>query len=507
MGMYIVAAGFLSIPILSVGLRRLFHVGKFLKGEGGEVGNIQHPLSLWQVFGIWPSGDFRDSPTSPTVTHLLGALVLVGVILAVVMAWRRGRWEVVAALATAVFACLVYVGTATTWVASKALASSSPLVLGVALVGVAAAIEGVRRVEVGGAAMAMFAVIAGGVLLSNVMQYHAVILAPSDRLMELEHIGSKYSGQGPGLLTEFEPYGARHFLRGLGGEATSELRVNPVCLRPGSPLPDPESPTGCIEAAFGTTPNVDEIKLDQVLHYRTLITRRTGVESRPPSVYRRVWAGRYYDVWQRGAGKAPDQIIKHVSLGSRFQPAAVPDCQKVMDLADRASAFPHGVLAAVVRSPAIVIEGDGKSELPKDWFVYGQTRYLYTAPNAYTRTWDFKVPSLGSYGVWVGGSFNSTLTMSIDGRVVGRRTNETQWPGNFLSFGSAVLTRGTHHLGIRHSGPGLGPGTGAQEPFGAGPFVVTQSVGPNDITYIEPSKARSRLCGKSLDWVEALRHR
>src|SRR5262245_24278452 len=94
---YVLAAGVLSIPILAVGLRRLFHVSKFLKG--GETGNIRTPLSPWQAFGIWPSGDFRTAPTSATVTHLLALLVALGAILAVVVAWRRGRSEGAVAVA------------------------------------------------------------------------------------------------------------------------------------------------------------------------------------------------------------------------------------------------------------------------------------------------------------------------------------------------------------------------------------------------------------------------
>jgi hypothetical protein len=319
--------------------------------------------------------------------------------------------------------------------------------------------------------------------------------------MELEKIGSMFSGQGPALLTEFEPYAARHLLRGLDGEATSELRVHPVCLRPGVPLVD--YLRGCAEAKFGTSPDVDEIRLDQLLKYGLLITRRTGVSSRPPSAFSLRYAGRYYDVWRRDSN--PTAIIEHLSLGSRFQPAAVPDCKAVMHLAHMADAYKHGRLATVVRPPAIVIEGNGQIGVPKpgEWYYYEQTPYLYTATNAYARVFPFSVPSAGSYTVWVGGSFSSTLTMYIDGRKVGQQSNQTEWPGNFLSFGTAELTRGKHKLGIRHSAPDLSPGSAAEQSFGLGPFVVAPTGNPG-VTYVQPNDAHS-LCGKSLDWVEALR--
>ncbi|MFI5042335.1 MAG: hypothetical protein ACHQNA_10885, partial [Acidimicrobiales bacterium] len=200
-GVYAVTAVVLSLPILLVSAARLNTLSKFTKAT--QYGNLNHPLSWWQLLGIWPSGDFRNPPSNPTLTHILALVVVAGAILAVVTAWRRGRLEVVLALATGVFACLVYVERASPWVAGKALASASPLVLGVGLAGVAVVIESGRRVEGG----VVLAVLGAAVLWSTATQYHAVLVAPSARLSELETIGAKFSGQGPALLTEFESYG------------------------------------------------------------------------------------------------------------------------------------------------------------------------------------------------------------------------------------------------------------------------------------------------------------
>ena len=67
------------------------------------------------------------------------------------------------------------------WVGGKALASASPLVLTLALAGVAAHFERGRRLEGGMVAV----IIAAAVLWSNALQYHAVDLAPSGILSEL----------------------------------------------------------------------------------------------------------------------------------------------------------------------------------------------------------------------------------------------------------------------------------------------------------------------------------
>jgi len=489
-GVYAVTTAVLAIPILAVSAARLNSLGKFMKGTGGENGNLLHPLSLWQLFGVWPSGDFRYPPSNPTVTHIVAALVGLAAIFAAVTAWRRGRSEVVIALATGVFACVVYVERASPWVAAKALASASPLVLGVGLAGAAVVVEGgwSRRIEgrvVGGVVLAA---LAGGVLWSNVMQYHGVLLAPSARLMELETIGTKFNGQGPALLTEYEPYAARHFLRGLDAQTTSGLRVQLMFLRNGQ------------EASNATSPDIDEIRLDQLRYFPLLVIRRTGVASRPPSAYKLAWSGRYYDVWRRVAD--PARIISHLSLGSRLQPAAVPDCKAVMHLAAQASAA-HGVLKAVFRPEATVINPSKVIGVPKHFGTYGEPPGLVYKTNAYKLILPFTVRSGGKYGVWVGGSFSSTLTAYVDGRKIGQQRNQTEWPGNFLYFGAAHLTRGSHTLVIKHSGPDWGPGSAAHQSFGLGPFVIAQGTDDRSVQTVQPKAARS-LCGKSLDWVEAL---
>jgi hypothetical protein len=423
------------------------------------------------------------------------------------MAWRVGRLEVVIALATAAFACLIYVERASPWVAGKALASASPLVLGVGLAGAAVAIETGRRVA-GGVALAalaapvgavVLAAIGGGVLWSNAMQYQGVLVGPNARLMELEKIGSKFSGQGPALLTEYEPYSARHFLRGLDAQGASGLRVDNIVLRHPPNCPGDTSGGAC----NGASPDLDEIKLDQVLPFKTLVTRRSAVASRPPSSYRLAWSGRYYDVWQRVPG-AP-QIISHLSLGSRFQPAGVPDCTTVMHLASLASEA-HGRLATVFRPEVTVIGPYGQIGAPKQFGAYGEPYGELYKTKAYRLKLPFTVKSDAIYRVWVGGSFSSALTAKLDGQTVGQQRDQTAWPGNFLYFGKAYLTRGAHELVIQHSGPDWRPGSAAKQPFGLGPFVIARGAGADNlnVTTVEPNAAHS-LCGKSLDWVEALR--
>src|SRR5207248_11562892 len=89
-----------------------------------------------------------------------------------------------------------------------------------------------RRIE----ARIAVVVILFGVGWSDVDAYQQVLLAPNSRLTELEAIGKQFAGQGPALETDYDPYGARHFLRKLDAEGAAERRVRPAVLRTGGTL-------------------------------------------------------------------------------------------------------------------------------------------------------------------------------------------------------------------------------------------------------------------------------
>ena len=478
-----VATATLAIPSFVVAGSWLSRSGGFTSAS--ELGNLVRRLSWLQVFGIWPNGDFRTPPQSIDVVHVLVVVVGGAALLALVLALRRRAWELPIGLGAAAFACAVYVGAGSPWIAGKALASASPIVLAAALAGAAAVFETGRRVE----ATVVAGVLVVGVIWSNVLQYHDLDLAPRSRLMELAAIGHRFAGQGPTLMTEFESYGVRHFLRAMDAEAASELRRHPVYLRAGG------------IADTGVSPDIDELALGSVLPYRTLVLRRSGVASRPPSVYVPVWSGRYYQVWQRPI--TASSIIEHVPLGSRLQPAAVPRCSEVMRLARLAGAK-NGFVAAVERDPAIVIETDGSPGPPLSFGAYGEDAKALYLTKPYSASADFAVHTPAIYGVWVGGSFKAGVEVWVDGLRVGGRRDQLNWPDTFSALGSVRLGPGRHTLRFRYDGPDLRPGSGGTPPFGVGPLALSSATGDSPITYVRPADARS-LCGKSLDWVEALR--
>ena len=106
------------------------------------------------------------------------------------------------------------------------------------------------------------------------------------------------------------------------------------------------------------------------------------------------------------------------------------------------------------------------------------------------------------YGVWVGGSFRSRLAVRIDGRPVGAARDELNNAGGYTPLGSVTLSPGVHQVELDYAGPDLAPGS-AGPAYPLGPLALAPGTAPTDVSYLPVADASS-LCGKSLDWIEAL---
>jgi hypothetical protein len=467
-------------------LPSLLKAETFLRPAGGtltsgtDLGNLIEPLSWLQFFGIWPVGDFRLRPDSMDETYILiGLVVLVG-LLGVALAWRRAPGVVIYVFGATV-GCAIVASLGSPWIDGKALATASPAFVFAALAGAAAVYEGGRRVE----ALLVIAAVSGGVLWSNALAYQDVNLAPRDRLAELEKIGERFAGEGPALMTDYEPYGARHFLRKEDPEGASELRRRTIPLRSGESLPK-----------LGVA-DIDQFQLGAVLAYRTLVLRRSPVASRPPSVYTPAARGRYYDVWQRPE-PAPT-ILDHLPLGDATHPTAQPSCDRVFRLARLAGT--GGRLAVAVRRATPIIVDLAQASRPPKWQPSQEASgsvYPATAGQVDTIV---AAPKPGRYDLWVGGSFRRKLDVLVDGSQVASERHELSHTGEYAPLGSAVLPPGRSVVSLRVGGADLHPGSG-DPPFYLGPLVLTPP--PREtIRYVEPRDAAS-LCGRSFDWIEAL---
>ena len=471
-------AGALSAPLIAA--------GGFVPPTSSPVtsdtakGNLVEPLSWLQVFGVWPRGDFRYEPHDMTITYLLIAAVAVLAMLGVVLAWRRRAHGVYLFVGGTAAACAVIVAVGSPWVDAKALATASPAILFAALV--AAGALGPRVLGVGAALL-----VCGGVLWSNALAYHEVNLDPRDRHEELERIGDSIAGQGPALMTEYEPYGVRHFLRKADAEGASELRRRVVPLRAGGSL------------RKLATADIDEFQLDGIRAYRTLVLRRSPIASRPPSVYRLKSRGRFYDVWQL-APELQDSLLEHEPLGRPGDPTARAACGRVRALARRAAAA--GARLAVSRLPRAV-----RMDLAASASAAGGTRPVARMPGAVfpgrraSFTGTVRIADEGVHQVYVGGAFRRQLELSIDGRRVATRRHRLNHAGYHEPLGEARLTAGRHRIDVRYRPVPLAPGDGGP-PFAIGPLYVVQSSNPR-VELVAPTRAR-RLCGQRLDWMESV---
>jgi hypothetical protein len=192
------------------------------------------------------------------------------------------------------------------------------------------------------------------------------------------------------------------------------------------------------------------------------------------------------------------RILEHLSLGSSSDAAAVPDCADVLRLA--AKAGPNGKPAAVVRPPVTAVTA-ADTTMPTKWATVSTSPLVVVPHGAGSLTTTIQVPSAGSYGVWIGGSFRRNLELFVDGQRVATARNRLGLAGDYWPLGDVPLTVGSHQFRIDYGDSNLSPGSGG-EPFAFGSILVARAA-PANVTYGSYSAAHS-LCGKRLDWVEAL---
>jgi hypothetical protein len=477
----------LAALVALLGIPTLFAAGVFSPTQGGltsaaELGNLVDPLSVFQYAGIWPNGDFRLDPLNEPLTVFLIALAIAAAAAGAVLCWRRRAWLPLVFAAAVGAGSLAVFAYSSPWVGAKALASGSPSFLLLALAGAAAFATRVER-ALGATVLGL---VLAGVLWSNALGYHDVSLAPYDQLRELESIGEELAGEGPTLMTEYQAYGVRHFLRSSDAAGASELRNRPVPLREGGELEKGE---------WGDT---DRISLPSLLTYRTLVLRRNPAQSRPPSVYSLVRSGDYYDVWQRPEPFVP--ILDHVPFGSFEDPGARPSCGEVLAVASLAG--PNGEVAAAERDPTVTVSLTD-SAYPVTWTPTepgspdlvprgpGEVELQVTAPRG------------GRYDLYLQGSVRNRLRAFVDGEELGSVSHQLNPAQQFLYFGSRPLRAGVHDVVLSYGGQTLGPGSGGP-PEPIGPLVLSPARNQDPPVSTVPASEAASLCGRHLDWVEAL---
>lgn len=469
-------AALLALPVLLEAGAFLRHDNVSSFRSADELGNLGRALRIRQVLGVWPTGDFRVDPGRGWVAWLLVGLAGVGLALGVLHAIRLRAVAVLALGAAAGLGAAIFVVAGSPWLGGKALAIASPVVLFLVGCGFAATFaRSASRLWLGAAALLVV-----GVAWSNVLAYREVWLAPRGQLAELEQIGRRFAGQGPALMTEYQPYGARHFLRRLDAEGASELRRRAVLLRTGQTLEK------------GHFADLDEFPLSEIAdNYRLLVLRRSPVSSRPSSRYQLALRGEWYDVWER---VDTSSVSDRLPLGAPLDRLGLASCPRVHSLA----AIDGGGDRLLTPVP-VYGSSSGFSTTPSGWAQVGQGSGIVT-PTTGAATARVFIPSGGTYGVWVGGSFRGTLRARVDGVPVGSLPPHLNAVGMWVRAGAVELDAGTHAVTVELTRSRLRPGDGGAG-FFLGPVALAQE--PTGGLESTTSGSASSLCDAQLDWVEA----
>jgi len=185
----------LSLPTIVI-VRAFLHLttSNLLTPEQ-RLGNLPRPLNLLQIFGIWPSGDFRVWPFDHLITELLIAVAALAAAATVALCATPAPVSPAASCSHRLLVALLLGRVSCPWLAGKAYAT--------ALAG--ARIDGGWRWrrfaferDNQDPSVVLGALIIGGVLWSNVLAYHDVWLAPRASCRNSSRSGRPLLRSGPG---------------------------------------------------------------------------------------------------------------------------------------------------------------------------------------------------------------------------------------------------------------------------------------------------------------------
>jgi hypothetical protein len=460
------------------------HVAEAVLTQPGVLGNLFTPLPKWQMFGIWPSDDFRVAMTAgASLTYALIGAAIVSGFLGVAWAVRRRLWPPLLLLAGNGIAVIYLLHRADPYAAGKVMMIFSLTAILTAMLGPAALHDAGRRIEAWGLAL----LIAFGVLWSNALAYHGAAIAPRAPLQELASIDTRFAGQGPAFFNLSNEY-ATYFLRDL---APVDPAVSPPAARTAAATPQGRDPW-----------DPDDLPLSTIEGFRLLVIGDPALTSRPPSNFKLVYADRYYDVWRRASG--PD-VLAHYALGGPLYPVARASCRLVRTAAALARRD-HARLAYDARVPVPLMAPGLSPDRPPNWGEVGGDPYSLiprSEPGAVAGK--VTLPSSGRYEVEAEGSISETMPISVDGHMIGALSDELGPPGQLIPIAPVTLSKGTHQVSVLRPGNTLAPGDAATgQLLGPVVFVRQDTSAVGTVSEISPSRAQ-QLCGQSLDWIEVVR--
>jgi hypothetical protein len=459
------------------GLSRSVHVATGIASTTNP-GNLHAPLHVTQVLGTWLAGSYENMPTGALlpVSYAIVALTLVAAVLGALRIFYLGESALVGWVAAMIAVGLALQLLASTWVGAKALLLTSPVILLLAWSGFAA-LRSARGRWALRSALALL--LAGGVAVSDAMQYHSSNLAPTARYDELAAVNARFAGRGPMLYGDFDEY-ALYQLRDLdvGG---IDFMYPPAGIR--------------LMGGHGYPVDLDRIPPRAWLAYPLVLTRRDPTASEPPSAYRLEWQGVYYQVWARRPGTPA--AIAHLGLSGR----RLIKCSRVRHLARIADAHGARIVAAI--PPVLVSVEVARSQHP----AWSYTHPGLAMKGAGRLQSTFSVPHAGAWDMWLKGQLMPRADIGVDGRSIGSIGGQLDGnPHNpdAMTPLRVTLSASRHRLTIVRGDSVLAPGDGGWAILHE--IYATPANAPNvDRLRVTPPARWRTLCEGRFDWIEVVR--
>jgi hypothetical protein len=447
-----------------------------------NAGNLYTPLRTLQVLGTWLSASYQILPRARSLelTYALVAITAIACVLGAVHVIRARQFPLAGWIALMLVVWLALTEHTTTWIDAKTLMLTSPAVVLLAWGGVAALRAASLRRALAPTALLLAFALAGGVAVSDAMQYHSSDLAPTARYDELASIDKRFAGRGPALFTDFDEY-AMYELRDLdiGGV---DFTYPPTAL------------VGLAKGHGGEI-DLDRIPPADLTAYPLIVTRRDPRASRPPSAYSLAWQGAYYQVWARRSGALA--AIAHVALSS----TSPMRCAGVRQLARLAIAHHAQLIAA--GAPELVRVSLLGSHHPASW-TRGLVGLVMNGAGRLSAT--FAVARAGVWDVWLQGEIMRAVHVSVDGRqlgsIGGQLGGDLHNPNTMTPL-RVRLSAGRHLLSIARGGADLAPGDGGSALLEHVFLTPAGAAGEQQLHEAPVARWRS-LCGHVYSWIEVV---
>jgi hypothetical protein len=250
---------------------------------------------------------------------------------------------------------------------------------------------------------------------------------------------------------------------------------------------------------YGHSYDLDQLELDGIRQYAAIVARRRPDASRPPAGFELVFRGDYYEVWRRTDA---ERVLAHQPAGGGLVPAGEVPCGRVRRLARDAEAQ-GAQLAYVERAGLVTVDAARlqRLERPPGWPEIPEGIALHTPGNMAVPV---KVPAGGRWHIWLKGDFGREVSVSVDGRAVGSVSYESGNEGNYALPLDADLTAGRRRITLERGGGSPAPGDHTPSRLVA---IVLEPERATHTAAVEtmPTAEWRRLCGRPVDWIEAVR--